>query len=111
MNQRDAIHYIATRQSFKASALSGKFYEYTPDTGRLDAEESATLREHAENEFKNKRTIGLGSIYVVHSYGTPVAWYSISSGWYIVAQKFSVTTSKHQNYVRRATSSDLVGAI
>jgi len=34
--------------------------------------------------------------YVVTSYDTPIAWHSETSGWYIVKQKFSVTTSKHQ---------------
>lgn len=88
MNQRDAIHYIATRQDFKASALSGNYVKFTPLSGRLDLAEYEKLREaHAD--------------YVVFSYGTPIAWYT-ADGWYVVEQKFSVTTSKHQNYVRRA---------
>jgi len=92
MNQRDAIHFIATHQEFKASALSGKIEEYTPHSGRLDNEEIPKLIE-AFNEF---------SVYVIYSYGTPIAWHTEGNGWYVVAQKFSVTTSKHQNYVRRA---------
>lgn len=39
--------------------------------------------------------------YVVKSYATPIAWYvaptaTVTGGWHIVAQKFSVTTTKHQ---------------
>ena len=101
MNQRDAIHYIATQEPFKASALSGEFKTYTPDTGRLDSEESAKLKEIF--------TQCLG-VFIVYSYGTPIAWHTLNFGWYVVAQKFSVTTSKHQNYVRRAIADSLVGA-
>ena len=94
MNQRDAIHFIATRQEFKASALSGKHEEYSPHKGRLDNEEIARLIQAFDS--------GHGA-YVVYSYGTPIAWHTID-GWYVVEQKFSVTTSKHQNYVRRAVA-------
>ena len=88
MNQRDAIHYIATRQEFRASALMGTLnYQ---GTGRLDPEEEARLA-------RDVATLN----YLVYSYGTPIAWHT-ADGWYVVAQKFSVTTSKHQNYVRRA---------
>jgi len=88
MNQRDAIHYIATRQEFRASALEGRCY--SAGEGRLDPEEIAKY-----NEALNR------AHYWVYSYSTPIAWYT-SEGWYVVEQKFSVTTSKHQNYVRRA---------
>lgn len=93
MNQRDAIHYIATAQEFKASALSGvnaNTSGLNGAYGRLDAEEFARFKE-AEIRVD----------YVVYSYGTPIAWHT-SEGWYVVEQKFSVTTSKHQNYVRQA---------
>ena len=101
MNQRDAIHYIATRQEFTASALSGKVEEYTPHSGRLDNEEIVKLIDAFNS--------GQG-VYVVYSYGTPIAWHT-SEGWYVVEQKFSVTTSKHQNFTRRAIAESLEGAI
>jgi restriction endonuclease S subunit len=41
--------------------------------------------------------------YIVYSYGTPIAWHS-NSGWFMPNCKYSVTTSKHQNYVRRAVA-------
>ena len=101
LNQRDAIHYITTREEFSASALSGKYKDYTPSAGRLDREEYAKLTEiSADQKF----------IYVVYSYDTPIAWHTDAQGWYVVEQKFSVTTSKHQNFVRRAIADSLVGA-
>lgn len=104
MNQRDAIHYIATRQEFKASALEGWQGTATQDSarsgkGRLNDEETQRMLSVAD-------TID----YVVFSYDTPIAWHS-AEGWYVVEQKFSVTTSKHQNYVRRAITESLEIAV
>lgn len=101
LNQRDAIHYIATRQAFKASALSGEFKNYTPEMGRLNPEESALIAETFSTD---------GGAYIVRSYGTPIAFFTPLRGWYVVSQKFSVTTSKHQNLVRRAIADSLQGA-
>lgn len=98
MNQRDAIHYIATRQEFKASALSG--HSHTEGTGRLS---DSLDRERFFQDIE-------GIDYAVYSYGTPIAWHS-AEGWYVVEQKFSVTTSKHQNYVRRAIAESLEIAV
>lgn len=89
MNQRDAIHYIATAQEFKASALMGTTSHF--GAGRLDDEETARYND----------AVSKGIDYIVYSYNTPIAWHGFD-GWYVVEQKFSVTTSKHQNYVRRA---------
>jgi hypothetical protein len=41
--------------------------------------------------------------FIVYSYSTPIAWHS-NSGWFMPNCKYSVTTSKHQNYVRRAVA-------
>lgn len=101
LNQRDAIHYIANRREFTASALSGGFKVYAPDTGRLNDEEIAKIKE---------TTREAGGAYFVYSYGTPIAWFTPLRGWYVVEQKFTVTTSKHQNYVRRAIAESLQGA-
>ena len=100
MNQRDALHFIATQQDFKASALSGKMQEFIPYEGRLDEEEKAKLVEAFQSKF----------VYVVYSYGTPIAWRG-TGDWYVVEQKFSVTTSKQQNYVRRAVAESLELAV
>ena len=97
VNQRDADWYIANRLEFRASALEG-LDGRTNTYGRLDADEVAQYE-------KVKESID----YVVLSYRTPIAWHS-AEGWYVVAQKFIVTTSKHQNLVRRAVASELVNA-
>jgi hypothetical protein len=102
MNQRDAIHYIATRQEFTASALSGVNVNekgLSGAWGRLDSQEFAQLKAD-ETRID----------YAVYSYGTPIAWHT-SDGWYTVEQKFSVTTSKHQTFTRRAIAESLEGAI
>ena len=99
VNQRDAIHYIATRQGFKASALQGTLT--TKGCGRLD------LRQL--DKFINELLDGKIN-YIVYSYETPIAWHT-SEGWYTVEQKFSVTTSKHQTFTRRAIAESLEGAI
>jgi hypothetical protein len=98
LNQRDAIHYVMTRQEFKASALSGAYKDYTPSEGRLNREEYEIL-ESAMNESR--------VAFVVFSYGTPIAWHTDARGWYVVSQKFSVTTSKHQSLTRRAIAESL----
>jgi len=97
VNQRDAEHYIAQRLEFRASALEGK------DGGALSS--SHRLSQAEANLFINTPEID----YTVYSYNTPIAWHS-PKGWHIVEQKFSNTTSRHQSRVRRATSSELVGA-
>lgn len=89
VNQKEAMERIANRQAFEASSMSGKYYNYTPGPGRLGDEYSRLVEDFKEGA------------YVVLSYGTPIAWFG-ASGWYVVNQKFSVTTSKQQNYVRRA---------
>lgn len=95
MNQRDAIHYIATGQEFKASALTGS--TYSQGCGRLNLTE---LTKFVDDLTSDRIT------YFVYSYGTPIAWRT-NEAWYVVEQKFSVTTSKHQNLTRRAIAESL----
>ena len=99
VNQRDARHYIAIRREFKASALWGDFAKYTPGQGRMADSEYSKFAEKFEE-----------GAYIVWSYGTPIALCNDEGEWYMVEQKFSSTTSKHQGIVRRAISSELVGA-
>jgi len=95
MNQTQARDAILARVNFTASALSGaagKRYE----TGRLNIDERAT---YAAADID----------YTVLSYGTPIAWHT-ADGWYIVGQKFSQTTSRHQSQVRRALTGEKIAA-
>lgn len=41
-------------------------------------------------------------LYVVFSYETPIAWFTVEDGWVVPAVKYSRTTSRHQGVVRRA---------
>lgn len=47
--------------------------------------------------------------YVVRSYYTPIAWFTVDRGWIVPQDKYSVTTSRHQGIVRRAISVDSLG--
>ncbi len=98
LNQRDAMHYIATRQQFKASALTGT--TYSQGCGRLNIEEL--------EKFINELTTDKINFFV-YSYGTPIAWHT-AEGWYAVSQKFTPTTSKHQNLTKQAIADSLQGA-
>lgn len=87
-----SLSYIANRIAFKGNNFFGYLYplcdDFTPAIGMLTADYLDDLR---------------GAEYVVYSYGTPIAWFK-NGDWTIPAIKYSVTTSKHQNYVRRAVA-------
>lgn len=85
MNQRQATTAIATRTPFKASALTGRpgFDGY----GQMDRNLALGIE---------------GADFVVYSYATPIAW-SIGGSWIVPEVRYSVTTTRHQNLVRRAT--------
>lgn len=85
MNQRQAATAITERRTFKASALSGR--PGFDGFGRLD------------------RSLALGvesADFVVYSYATPIAWH-VGGAWIIPEVRYTVTTSRHQSLVRRAT--------
>jgi hypothetical protein len=70
---------------------------YGESTGRMSAWQSGYLSGDDLDQF---RLDMLNIDYVVMSYSTPIAWHWTgedgSTGWHVVAQKFSATTSKHQ---------------
>lgn len=88
-----SLDYIANRIAFKANNLYGYLWplcgEFTPAIGMLPSDYLDQLQ---------------GVEYIVYSYGTPIAWFK-KGEWTIPALKYSSTTSKHQNYVRRAVAS------
>jgi hypothetical protein len=105
INQKQAIEAIANLDSFEASALSAReAYNSRPPLGRLNSEDIVTFYEATHNSG--------GMVYIVYSYGTPIAWYVYSTNqWHIVDQKFSATTSKHQNYTRRGIAQSQFGKV
>jgi len=91
-NQAEAVEAIQNRTNFIASSLSG--WE-----GR-----SSTYGQLSQDEIEQYESVKDSIDFVVLSYRTPIAWHS-SAGWYMVKQKFSTTTSRHQGIIRRALNS------
>ena len=93
MNQVQARDAILARVKFTASAFSGNECKRF-ETGRLSGSDyQAYLSADVD--------------YTVLSYGTPIAWHT-ADGWYIVGQKFSQTTSRHQTHVRQALVGEII---
>lgn len=85
---RDAATHIRSLDEFDAKTMSGKMHDYRPFEGRMTNPQD--LAEFDSVFDRNKL------VYVVYSYSTPIGWYDYAnSTWYKVAQKHSVTTSKH----------------
>ena len=63
-----------------------------------------------KEDFTHSNTMSamrLGDVYAVYSYSTLVALYDfIKSEWIINSRKYSVTTSKQQNYIKRVATSE-----
>lgn len=66
--------------------------------GNPDYVERGSLRsESARDTLAECRKAGIE--YVIYSYSTPIAWKS-GGVWYVVSEKFSPSTTKHQSMVR-----------
>jgi hypothetical protein len=74
--------------------LTGRYTEW-PESGRLNEDETSELRRWADSASLNPAA----RLFVVYSYATPIAWAIVYNDGrterYKVAQRFSVTTSKH----------------
>jgi hypothetical protein len=90
INQREAVYAINRTEEFRANSLSGQNYYYQ-GTGQLYGESLELFHNGAKK-----------IVYAVFSYVTPIAWKYEDGTWYIVPEKFSVTTSRHQSRVRQA---------
>lgn len=73
--------------------------KYGASTGRLAW--SPAGKEYAADL---DRALAAGPVFVVYSYGTPIAWFTEADGWTIPDVKYSVTTSRHQSSVRRGAT-------
>lgn len=80
---RDIPSKIANLETFVGNSMEGTFFPYgtTSHISRGMGDEAPPL----------------GSVYVVWSYATPIAWIDNLGRAYRVSRKFSVTTSKHQS--------------
>lgn len=90
---------IATRTPFTASALKG----IIPETTYLARHDLGQLPQmHAEVLLADAAS---GRVdFIVYSYQTPIAWHSKDTGWEVPDHRYSVTTTRHQNVVRRAVA-------
>lgn len=96
INQKQAARAIADRMTFRAGALSGERFNRGSSTH--------------EGAMHNQDTYALWLMdcradrvaYVVRSYYTPIAWFTVDRGWIVPEDRYSVTTSRHQGIVRRA---------
>lgn len=82
---------IEFNRAGSAPALSGVQFGFS--SGRLYGEALEAFYNSSNNRY-----------YTVYSYGTPIAWFA-GTRWTVVTNKFSVTTSRHQNAVIRALES------
>ena len=91
MNQREARIHIRNARPVTSGALRGRAGgNHAP--GKL---EDGCLTRYMEN-------VACGTIaYTVFSYDTPIAYLDYT-GWVLLTQRHSQTTSRHQTLVRQA---------
>ena len=106
LNYKDIQDELAARFPFKGNSMSARYHwhgDFKPQHGRLCEEEIVKLEQAWQSVTKFQ------GLYVVSSYATPIAWaitpltttsMRIFLPAHLVDQKFSVTTSKGQGYVK-----------
>ena len=80
---------IRDRMPFKTSGALRGGWRVTGDSGSLRGDDLTRWSDDCDTTTGRE-------MYVVLSYSTPIAWWTEDRGWYKVAGKFSVTTSRHQ---------------
>lgn len=96
ISQKHAKWAIANRMTFRAGALNAERF-YRGSSTHEGAMDSGETYEQWRADCAADRVT-----YVVRSYYTPIAWFTVDRGWIVPADKYSVTTSRHQGIVRRA---------
>lgn len=89
-------------------------YAYAPEKGthmyknlsNRDAIDHAAARVPFSNRGGSLWGRWEGDTFVVYSYATPIATYSPYRvpGWWVTEERYSVTTSRHTNALRRAVA-------
>lgn len=82
---------IIKGEEFYAGSMWGETHPY-PVAGRLTGTALTTLRSLVKQDAVK---------YTVYSYYTPIAWFAHDK-WYLVVDKFSATSTRHQNIARHA---------
>jgi hypothetical protein len=96
ITNRQIAKFVADRGSFQANSCRAEWLDYMPSTGYLPEVEKDKLRQF----IAGKADTVNAEVYIVFSYGTPIAW-GDSETLYMPDHKYSVTTSKTQSYVRQ----------
>jgi len=97
---------VKTTRRTNLAAPMGQGVPFTNATGSLTGKAHGLGNWSSLGQLKGAEVLRFmedsdATDYIVYSYETPIAWHT-PAGWYMVAQKFSQTTSCHQGQVRRA---------
>lgn len=95
-NYDDVKRALRNLTDFEHATMSARTVHFAASGGRLPSE----YRDALESALRDNP-----SVYVVYSYGTPIAWTTLGkmTGRYVTVippVKYSATTSKHQTYAR-----------
>lgn len=101
INQKQAVRAIADRMTFRAGALSGERSYWSGERQNVLSPHEGIMSGDTYEQWRADCEGGQIT-YVVRSYYTPIAWFTTDRGWIVPADKYSVTTSRHQGIVRRA---------
>jgi hypothetical protein len=90
-NKNIAINAICEGKAFRASTMKGFPVSDSKALliGQLPTEYAA---QYQENEVD----------YAVYSFHTPIAWRTTDGQWTVPDEKYSLTSTNHQNIVRQA---------
>ena len=94
---KSAESYLRNRVPFTGSNF------YGVAGSMLFGSERWYLAGAALERFRNDQDAGRIA-YSVWSYATPIAWFVDGEGWIIPPVKYSMSTGRHQGYVRRAVA-------
>lgn len=86
---------LANRLPFQGNSMKAEWTSFRPGAGRLCDDDFDMLVHHWNRSIEKQVPL-----YVVYSYQTPIAWAMEGQPAYVVLDRFSVTTSKGQGYVR-----------
>jgi hypothetical protein len=98
LNYRQIPDAVAARQPFQGNSMSaervapGRYVRF----GFL-SQADAKLLDQAADDAKHKGE----TLYVVYSYGTPIAWGLDGRDLYVPEVRYSVTSGRHQGICRR----------
>lgn len=84
-NRRNVHTFVAARQPFQGSNLTGR-------TGQVG---HGQLPEQYRDEFRSAMKTA-SDFYVVQSYETPIAWFAHGQ-WFVPNVRYSPTTSRQQS--------------